>query len=205
MIRDLLDSGETIRWEGKPDRLTYVIGAPIFYLVALIWLFFDLFFIFGMTQTGASDSSLALFLVPFFALHLMPVWLAFGGILYRLINWKYINYAITDKRIYIESGIIGRDIKLIEMADIREPAVQVGLIEKMRNCGSIRLTPFAQAVSGGNRSSAYRAALSHISDPYKVYKMITQMSRDIRTDFSYPNAMRPDENPGYNTQYRPEK
>ena len=29
------------------------------------------------------------------------------------------------------------------------------------------------------------------------------MSLDIQTDISYPNAMRPDNNPGYNTKYDP--
>jgi len=47
-------------------------------------------------------------------------------------------------------------------------------------------------------------ALLHVSDPYGVFKRIKQMSLDIQTDISYPNAMRPEENPGYNTKYTPD-
>ena len=42
-----------------------------------------------------------------------------------------------------------------------------------------------------------------IEDPYAVFKQLKQVSMDIRTDMNYPNQMRPDENPGYKTTYKP--
>lgn len=202
MIKDLLDNGEDIIWEGKPDKVTYVIGFPVFYIFALLWLAFDLFFIIGIAGSGA-PAPITWFMIPFFTLHLMPVWIAFGGIIYRVINWKYINYVITEKRIYLETGIIGRDVKSIAFSDIHEPEVRVGLIERLRGCGSVNLTPLSSYRNSGNQSNGFRGTLQHISDPYNVYKLIKQMSLDITSDMEYPNALRPEENPGYNTEYRP--
>lgn len=203
MIRLMLDINEHLIWEGKPDRVTYVIGQPFFYLIALVWGAFDSIFIFAFMQ-GDGFGSMGFFIIPFFLLHLMPVWIAIIGPIYRFINWNYIEYAITDKRIYIASGIIGRDIKLVEFSQVREPSVRVGIIEKLRNCGTVRLTPFSRADNSGNNTISIQAgALHHISEPYEVFKRIKQMSLDIQTDISYPNAMRPDNNPGYNTKYDP--
>lgn len=204
MIKELLDIGEDIIWEGKPDKVTYVIGHPFMYIVALVWFSFDMFFIMGISSTGA-PSEMAWFLVPFFMFHLMPVWITVGGVFYRLINWKYINYVITEKRIYMEAGIIGRDVKTIAFSDIHEPEVRVGFIEKLRGCGSINLTPYSASRNSGNQTSMFRGTLQHIYDPYVVYKLIKQMSLDIKSDMEYPNALRPEENPGYNTQYRPKE
>lgn len=202
MIRELLDSGENIIWEGKPDKITYVIGHPIVYIVAFLWFAFDMFFVFAVSSTGA-PSEFAWFLVPFLLFHLMPVWIAIGGVFYRLINWKYKNYVITHKRIYMESGVIGRDVKTITYSDIHEPEVRVGLVERLRDCGSINLTPSSATRNSGNQTTYSRTMLQHISDPYTVYKLIKQMSLDISSDIEYPNALRPEENPGYNTEYRP--
>ena len=205
MIRNLLDNDEKILWEGKPDKVTYVIGAPFLYIFALIWGSFDFAFI-GLFIKGGAASGMGVmgfFMVPFFLLHLMPVWIAIGGPVYRIINWNYINYAITEKRVYIETGIIGRDVKVIDFSDIQQPEVNVGVIEKIRNCGSIRLNPFVSSNSEDGRRTAFRAVLSHIADPYDTFKMLKQMSLDIKTDISFPNAMRPEENPGYNTRLRP--
>ncbi|NTW71544.1 MAG: PH domain-containing protein [Eubacteriaceae bacterium] len=197
MIKNLLDANENPIWEGKPDKLTYVIGQPFFYLFALMWGIFDFGFIGLFLQAGPKEGfgSLGFFIIPFFALHLMPVWIAIGGLFYRIYNWKHINYVITEKRIYIESGIIGRDVNIIEFSDIYQPAVNVGVIEKLRNCGTIRLVPAAGR-------GFLNAALVNIVEPYEVYKMIKEMSFDIKSDMNYPNAMRPEENPGYQTNYR---
>jgi len=204
MIRDMMDSNEYQLWEGKPEKVTYIIGNPVMYVVALVWGAFDFAFIGLMFGVGGGlPMGFGLFMVPFFLLHLMPVWIAVGGPIYRAINWNYIQYILTDKRIYIQSGVIGRDINVVEFTDISEPEVNVGLIEKLRGCGTIRLTPSFYRNSRGNQQRSNKGALLHIEDPYNVYKRIKQMSVDIKSDIHYPNALRPGENPGYNTKYDP--
>lgn len=210
MIRQLLDTNEEIIWEGKPDRLTYIIGSPVLYIFALFWGAFDFTFIRMIFSSGPFGSGgfggmggFGFFMVPFFLLHLMPVWIAIGGPIYRTISWHYVNYMITAKRVYIESGIVGRDVNIIEFTDIREPSVNVGVIERLRSCGTIQLNPYTESGSNGSRRTAFRATLAHIAQPYETFKLLKQMSLDIKSDIYYPNARRPEENPGYNTTYRP--
>jgi hypothetical protein len=42
-----------------------------------------------------------------------------------------------------------------------------------------------------------------IPNPYDVFKQLKKTAVDIKTDFNYPNAFRPEKNPGYNTKYDP--
>jgi len=92
MIRSMLDINERLVWEGKPDRVTYVIGQPFLYVFALIWGAFDSIFIVAFAS-GEGFGSMGFFIVPFFLLHLAPVWIAIFGPIYRFINWNYIEYA----------------------------------------------------------------------------------------------------------------
>ena len=45
--------------------------------------------------------------------------------------------------------------------------------------------------------------LEDLEDAQGVYNRIQKIILDMQTDIEYPNAFRPEYNPGYNTQYRP--
>ncbi len=184
LIKDLLDQDETIIWEAQPDRLTYVVGSPVIYGFALIWGAFDFFFISLFMGNGGGLDRISFFLVPFFLIHLMPVWIAIIGPLYRSANWHRIQYVITQKRIYIASGLVGRDVQIVELTDIRHPEVHFGFIERLRNCGSVRLNPYLETVSKGNRRTGYRGVLAHIANPYDTFKLIKQISSEVRANAS---------------------
>lgn len=51
--------------------------------------------------------------------------------------------------------------------------------------------------------SAGKASLLDLERPEEVYALLQRTVLDVQTDIHYPNALRPEENPGYNTQYRP--
>lgn len=208
MIEQMMDSNEKILWRGQPDRFTYVIGSPGFILFALMWGAFDLTFLFLLSGAssgleGATEApSFSLFMLFFFIVHMTPVWIAIFGPIYRFFSWNVIDYVLTDRRIYIVSGLIGRDIQNIELYEISNLSVDVGWIESLREVGTVRLTP--DSGNSNSRSSVRGLRLKHIEDPYLVYKQIKQLSLDVTTDHQYPNAYRPAENPGYQTQYRKE-
>ncbi len=200
MIKDMFDPAENLLWEGKPDKVAYILGKPIQYLIVLIALVFYLISSYvasSMENSSVSFSSELAFGVAVIALVfvLMP--------LYRTINWKYVQYAVTDKRVYFTSGIIGRDINVLDYTAVYSPTVIVDFIDKLRNCGTIRLNP--RAGSAGMKTAGVKAALEHIPDAYNVYKMIKQVSLDIKSDMYYPNAYRPAENKGYKTKYTPKQ
>ena len=73
-----------------------------------------------------------------------------------------------------------------------------GVFDQMFNVGDIIATSI-QLSENGNAQSV---KLSSISNYAETYGLIQQLQTDIYTDVMYPNALRPDENPGYNTKYK---
>jgi uncharacterized membrane protein YdbT with pleckstrin-like domain len=199
MIKDMFDPGEDLIWEGKPDRLAYIIGKPLYYLIMLIMLAGYVFLSYMLTkQVGSTidmktEVNFAITVVVFIYV-IMPI--------YRAINWRYVKYAVTTKRVYFTSGIIGRDINVLDYTAVSSPEVNVGFIDKLRNCGTVRLNPKNRSEM---KMAASKVAFEHIPDAYNVYKMIKQLSLDIKSDIYYPNALRPEENEGYNTKYTPKQ
>jgi hypothetical protein len=44
-----------------------------------------------------------------------------------------------------------------------------------------------------------------IFHPFEVFKQLKKVTVDIKTDLNFPNALRPETNPGYRTKYAPPK
>ena len=107
MLKNLTDPNENILWQGKPHRFLYILGNPLIYPFALCWGLFDFFFI---TKFNAASFGLFPFANFFILLHMAPVWYALFSPIYRFFNWYRMNYALTDKRLYFTSGLIGLDI-----------------------------------------------------------------------------------------------
>ncbi|RRD93781.1 PH domain-containing protein [Clostridiales bacterium COT073_COT-073] len=180
-------------------------GHPFFYIFALIWGTVDLL-IFGTMTLGAlqsEESIFFIFIALFFILHMTPVWIALILPVYNFFAWKAVDYVVTSKRIYLQSGLIGRDITSLEYPEIGNLMVDVGMLEKMKGVGTVRLTPDVSTGSGKRRTTHRGNRLKHIENPYEVYKMIKQITMDISTDYHYPNAYRPNSNAGYQTRYQP--
>jgi len=77
-------------------------------------------------------------------------------------------------------------------------------LEKLFNVGSIRAYTGETVVTRNSSRSVFNEFIS-IADPYEVFKQIKQVSVDIKTDWNYPNKLRPEENPGYSTKYTPKE
>lgn len=181
------DHDENILWQGKPHRLLYTIGNPLIYPFALVWGLFDLMFMRQFNQVGAfAPQGMFAFSNLFILVHLAPVWYAIFTPIYRYFNWLRIQYALTDKRLYFTSGLIGLEVGSAELPEVRNLQVSVGVLEALFRRGTIRFGA---------------GALRFIDNPYEVYKLIQQTALDVVSDREYPNALRPDTNPGYRTRY----
>lgn len=60
-----------------------------------------------------------------------------------------------------------------------------------------------QAFSGQLTSKGGRiyGSFVGIDEPYEVFKRIKEVSVDVKTDWNFPNDMRPEVNSGYRTRY----
>ena len=86
----MIGKNETILWRGKPDKKCFLLESIFNPLLpfALIWALVDFGIILGFRFGFGGVSEIAFFLVPFFLLHLMPVWLYLGGIALSVKKYK---------------------------------------------------------------------------------------------------------------------
>ena len=87
-------------------------------------------------------------------------------------------------------GALGVEVRSIDHHEIDHVNITMGLIEKLKHVGSIHIT-----------SDSGKIDFISINEPVKVYKMLTRTSFDVKSDIEYPNALRPGNNPGYQTKY----
>ncbi len=210
-IDRILDPNEQVLWEGKPALWPYVLtGSLPSFLFGIVWfLFLSPFLSAGLFLNVAGEgmvtASVNLFLLPFV---LIGLFLLFGIPLLKILGYKNLYYAITGKRIIIQSGIIGRDFSYVDFDQIASTEVQVGFWDKTIGGGSGSIAFFAQGVGEHDRRGNFTATphtLANIANPYDVFKFFKKLSHDVKTDIEYPNKLRPSENPGYTTEWKGEK
>lgn len=192
-----LAAGEAILWRGKPKKSAFIATKSLTLLpIAIVWLCFDSAFILTAFTGGAPW-----FIIPFMLLHLFPVWLWLGSVITAGRRWKNTNYYVTNRRIIIQGGFLAVNENTLFYKDLRNARVRIGLLDKIFHTGDI---VFDNGLYYGNsRNREQLPTLEDLEDPYQVYERIQKIILDIQTDIEYPNAFRPAENPGYQTDYRP--
>lgn len=201
MIEDLktiVGSSEKILYEGKPNKKCYIFESIFNPLLpfALLWSIID--FSIGDVFLAGSSGNMSFFIIPFLLLHMMPVWIYLGGILFTARRYKNTAYIVTDKAIYVSGGIFTQNINTKPFAELSHINLHRGIFDQMFNVGDIIATTNQLAQNG----SSVTINISSISNYLDVYNMVKKLQTDIYTDVMYPNAKRPNENPGYHTEYK---
>ncbi len=191
-IEDVIGSDEQILWRGKPKKRAYLINAFTKMLpIALIWLIFDGGFIGLMIGTmDEIPAPVKIFMAVFFLFHLAPVWIWLSHVLTANRQHENLEYAFTQKRIIIKSGIIGIDFKNIYYSEIDSVNLRVGLVDRIEKVGDI----YIKSIGGAN-------VLYDLENPYTLTEKLQKIVVDIKTDIQFPNNLRPAENDGYSTKY----
>lgn len=193
-VKDILEPDEQLLWEGKPKRQAFLLNSFFkMFPIAIIWLIFDVGFIVAFVSVSGSLSPFILiFLIVFFGFHLFPVWMWISNVLTANRQHKNLEYAFTNKRIIVKSGIIGIDFKNIYYSEISSVNLKVGIIDRIMKVGDIYIKSLESAT-----------VLYDLENPYFITQKLQKIVVDIKTDIEFPNNLRPDENNGYNTKYRP--
>lgn len=218
----VLDHNEKVFWEGKPKFWPYFMSGTIpTFIFGLIWMAFLSPFIFlgvvapylasnasNTAQTTVGVKSFTtffligwnLFLIPFL---LVGLWMLIGLPIYKILLHKNLHYAITNKRVIFQKGVIGRDFEYIDFDQITNAEVNVGFWDRVigNSSGSILLSSAGSFTYTKQGQVARPYTLSHIPNPYEVFKFFKKVSHDVKTDIHYPNQYRPKTNPGYHTDY----
>lgn len=190
-IDEIVGDDEQILWRGKPKKSAFILGNALSMLpIVLVWLLFDGFFI-GLliSEGGEIPKDMIIFMCIFFAFHLMPVWIWVSKIVTANKRHKNLEYAFTNKRIIIKSGIVAIDFQNLYYSDIDSVNVKVGLIDKILKVGDIY-------VKTGSQSQV----INDVENPYFLTKRLQEIVLDMKADLNFPNDLRPQTNGGYNVK-----
>lgn len=189
----VLGNGETILWSGKPKRTAFLATRSLTMLpIAIIWFLLD----FGIICSSIADGEMLWFIIPFFTLHLMPVWMWLANVITANRRWKNTNYYVTNRRIIIQSGFFAVNEASLFYKDLRNTQVKIGLLDKLFHTGDI-------CFDSNLQQNQNEFSFEDLENPNQVYSTVQKIVLDIQTDMEYPNALRPQENRGYHTDYRP--
>lgn len=190
------DDDEEILWTGKPKFIPYTVtalglGIGVFIFVGVYY---------TMTKNISNeDGTTGNFSMWFVAI---PIVIFLFSFLNKIFSYSNTSYAFTNKRVMVRTGFIGTNFKIIDYDKITDIQVTVNFIERAFNVGTIKFFSGRTESNDGIISKLYDQ-WEAIVNPYEVFKQLKKVSVDIKTDFNYPNALRPDANPGYSTQYKP--
>ena len=198
-LKAVVGQNEKILYEGKPSKKCYIFESifnPLLFF-ALVWGVIDIG-VLGSVFFEQDSSNMLLFLVPFMLIHMMPVWLYLGGIIFTVRRYKNTSYIVTDRAIYVSSGIFTQNINVKPFAELSHINLHRGIFDQIFNVGDIIATTNHFTQNG----QSVTISISSISNYIEVYNLVKKVQTDIYTDVMYPNAKRPSENPGYNTEYK---
>lgn len=198
-LKAIVGSDEKILYEGKPNKKCYIFESifnPLLPL-ALLWAIIDVC-VFGSAVLAQNSGNMIFFVIPFMLLHMMPVWMYLGGILFVAIRYKNTAYIVTDRAIYVSGGVFTRNINAKPFAELSHINLHRGVFDQMFNVGDVIAT--SNQLSQNGKSTTI--TISSVSNYIEVYNLVKKVQTDIYTDVMYPNAKRPSENPGYNTEYK---
>ncbi len=175
-FESIRDRDETILWIGRPELLPFLAKGLPFLIGGLAWGTFDLVFL--TTLKGAfSDPKALRFLVPFFAFHMLPLWLSILNVVRLRLVYGNTVYGYSNKRVMMRSGFLGTDFKTIDYDKISDLQVSVGVIDRMFGVGTIRP---ATAASASERSTQLDKMIA-IPNPYEVMKKIKECAGEAKT------------------------
>ncbi|MBE5738330.1 MAG: hypothetical protein E7354_01170 [Clostridiales bacterium] len=172
-INEYLEPGETIIWQGKPDRTTYIrkcTGVP--FIFALIWTIFDSFFLVAVFASGMPIGA-AIGVLAFLAVHMTPVWIHIGGRIkgHRIVD--SLTYYVTNKRCILENQKNHYKFNYVKHEDIT--TIKADEINYFNSIGSLTI-----------QSRVYKLEFTAVTHYADIHQVINNMKMNSQPDrFSY--------------------
>ncbi len=169
-IEDRLKKYETVIWRGCPKRKSYAMGKALsLFPIALIWGIIDFGIIFTLISFGffSETPEFLLFIIPFFAIHLTPVWMWVGSLVKSSREVKNTFYFITTNRFIISKGVEGNIVAEIKTDEIKDVVLHRDIIDKILKVGDI-------SISSGKKTLTF----DDIPNSEFMYNKIRSIARD---------------------------
>ena len=208
----MVGKDEKIFWQGKPNKRCFILEGIFNPMLpfALAWFLFDSLFIatfIGGAATSGAPAVFSIFPLIFFLIHLMPVWIYLGGVIFVFRRYQHTEYIVTDKGVYISGGLFSYTCNMKPFTELARVNIHRGIIDQIIGVGDVVLTSnnvadlYSSNIRVNGRPLDVGTTIADIKDYRKVFEIIKKLQEDIYTDTMYPNALRPEENQGYRTKY----
>lgn len=178
-LKRMVGVRENILYEGKPDKKCYVLEGifnPML-LFSLLWLAFDLKFIMELRGTGEAFS-----MIPFFLLHLMPVWSYLAGVLGIVKKYQNTGYIVTDRAVYVSGGVFTKQMNSATFAECSGISLHRGFFDQLCGAGDIVIATGQRTAKGASVS----LTVGSIREYRKVYDLVKSLQSDGYSDAMYP-------------------
>lgn len=167
------NKNEQILWTAKPKFVPFILtGLPNCIIVLMIVVIS--YYVYHVANArGIEPPPILLFLFFVVVLPLLPF---FG----RLLSYSKTLYGFSNKRIMIRTGLVKANFKVINHNRIITSGVDVNIIEKMFNVGSIRFFSGKTKNTEDGIENVYDYWRA-IENPHEVFKRIKLLSASAKT------------------------
>lgn len=124
-LRRELADGEKVLWEGKPVRWFFLlIGSPAGLFVAafgMLWLVLGLLLFYTIWIAPPEDEAPQIAIQVLSLVFLLAAcYFAFGRYLLAAQEWGHTSYMLTNRRVLLTTGAVGKETTSVELASLRE-------------------------------------------------------------------------------------
>ena len=164
-ISRIIEPKEKIIWQAQPKLSAYMTSCII-----------------GSTILGSVVGVISGIFLKLLAGIIFGILLFSFGIVFSYFTYQVTAYAMTNKRVIIQTGIIGRDFKSIDYDRIQNNSVNVGILGVIFKVGTIQIFTGEMQSVGGGRNQPPRIqpkydTFNYIESPYEALKILqTQLS-----------------------------
>jgi membrane protein YdbS with pleckstrin-like domain len=192
------DDDEEILWTDKPKFIPYAITALSLGFGVVIFAIIYYVAITSIRGYKGSNNNFIYWVIG------LPALLFCWSFITKIFSYSNTSYAFSNKRIMVRTGFFATGFKIIDYDKISDMQVTVNLVERAFNVGTIKFYS-GRTESNDDITTKIYDRWEAIAHPYDVFKQLKKVTVDIKTDFNFPNALRPELNPGYRTKYKPQK
>ena len=199
VLSSMIEKDEKILWSGRGDLMSTIMHT-IGFIAIFVAIGSLLYFVFGNLEGGTcrimgkirpveecNAMARNISLIFFGIAALIPILTYFG--------FKATEYAISDKRFILKSGMIGADLRSVYYNEIRSIYVVVGLVGKIFSTGTIKIdTGRTKSYKKNDRSVTQYDKISNIKNPYGVYKILQNNIADSKENIPSENSNSDSEN-----------
>ena len=157
-IPKILEPREKVAWESKPRYAAY-----------MVWVFFG-----GIVGGGVGGFFVGMLLNSLVVGLIVGIAVFAFSLFWGNLAYNVTHYAITNKRVILQKGVIGRDFRSIEYDKIQNASVNVGLIGVIFHVGRVNMFT-GELISTGGKHPHLRPkydTLRYVRKPYDVLKLL---------------------------------